>query len=65
MDGNYRFRCLACLCDAVLYGLLQEIGVHIPCPWLAVHEDRGRTLIGDWIGGCRESETLADHLIAL
>ena len=50
--------------QAILYGRLQQVRIHVPGVRLTVHENGGSPLIANRVGGGGEGEALTDHLIA-
>lgn len=49
---------------AVLQGLAQGVGIHVPGGRFAVDEDRRGAQVGDGVRRCRERHALADHFVA-
>ena len=54
--GDDRLGFPACLCNAVFYSLLKEVGIHVPCILFGINEDRSRPEVGYRMGGCTERE---------
>ena len=49
--------------DAVFDGILQQIGINIPCIGLTIDKDRDTALISHGVGTGRECHRLTDHLV--